>query len=435
MLFNNLTEHLESEENHQRKCKMSKSDIDNFATRIASCNKVIEEETQQADNIKKDLEKLQLETEELKKKESDVKDLISRHKLQMSIIEKDGVKGLEEIEIKQENEENELKKKLDEQIKIREELQSKQISLMNQQKFGIEEISELQAKHSEINTRIDELRDRIKEIESRDAKEKKNNDEKKSQLNQAKADKDELKAQKAQLEQNITDLDGEIAHTAETLRNEKKYKDDQHRSKVKLEKQKEQYEKDYNRKVEEVLKFETMLNERIEETKAREEESAELVKTKLEVDREYELAKVNRNLILKENEEINRRKSELLELKIIEQEQLEKLMTEKEKNKARINEFLSKKLEKDKQWKMSEFKEKEVEFQNIEELNKLKKITNEVTSYQIEHEKLSRILEQIKKEQEKYGIEASHAHSKYYQTLEELKIKNTQIQNLQKENQ
>jgi len=55
MLYQNLNEHIESEENHQRKCKMNKSDIDNFATRIASCNKVIEEETQQADNIKKDL--------------------------------------------------------------------------------------------------------------------------------------------------------------------------------------------------------------------------------------------------------------------------------------------------------------------------------------------------------------------------------------------
>jgi len=33
------------------------------------------------------------------------------------------------------------------------------------------------------------------------------------------------------------------------LKNEKKNKDDQHRNKVKLEKQKEQYEKDYNRKV------------------------------------------------------------------------------------------------------------------------------------------------------------------------------------------
>lgn len=56
----------------------------------------------------------------------------------MSIVEKEGVKGLEEIEIRQENEENELKKKLDEQIKVRDELQSKQTSLMNQQKFGIE---------------------------------------------------------------------------------------------------------------------------------------------------------------------------------------------------------------------------------------------------------------------------------------------------------
>lgn len=107
-------------------------------------------------------------------------------------------------------------------------------------------------------------------------------------------------------------------------------------------------------------------------------------------------------------------------------------MSEREKNKARINEFLSKKLDKDKQWKISESKERDIEFLNLEEINKLKKIKNEVTSYQVEHEKLSRVLEQIKKEQEKYGIEASHAHSKYYQTLEELKIKNTQIQNLQR---
>jgi pantothenate synthetase len=71
------------------------------------------------------------------------------------------------------------------------------------------------------------------------------------------------------------------------------------------------------------------------------------------VEREFELAKSVRNQILTENEQLNRTKSELLEVKIIEQEQLEKLITEREKNKARINEFLSKKLEKDKQWKLS----------------------------------------------------------------------------------
>jgi hypothetical protein len=61
--------------------------------------------------------------------------------------------------------------------------------------------------------------------------------------------------------------------------------------------------------VEEVQKFEGMLDEKLEETKSREEEYAELMKTKVEVERDYELAKINKNQILKENEEINRTKS------------------------------------------------------------------------------------------------------------------------------
>ena len=43
------------------------------------------------------------------------------------------------------------------------------------------------------------------------------------------------------------------------MKNEKVNKDNQHRAKVKLEKQKEQNEKDYSRKVEEVQKFENTL--------------------------------------------------------------------------------------------------------------------------------------------------------------------------------
>jgi hypothetical protein len=42
-----------------------------------------------------------------------------------------------------------------------------------------------------------------------------------------------------------------------------------------------------------------------------------LKKTKIDVEREYELAKDNKNEILRENEHINKQKSELLELKII----------------------------------------------------------------------------------------------------------------------
>ena len=41
----------------------------------------------------------------------------------------------------------------------------------------------------------------------------------------------------------------------------------------------------------------------------------------------------------------------------------------------------------------------------------------------------------LEKEQEKYGIDASQAHARYYQTVEEVKIKNNIIHEFQKKNQ
>ena len=47
---------------------MYKGDIDGYAGRISNCNKIIDEEIQRADTIKKLLEKMEAETEEFKKK-------------------------------------------------------------------------------------------------------------------------------------------------------------------------------------------------------------------------------------------------------------------------------------------------------------------------------------------------------------------------------
>ena len=73
---------------------MYKGDIDGYVGRIANCNKIIDEEIQRADTIKKMLEKMESETEEFKKKENEVKADITRHKLQMNILEKESIKGL-----------------------------------------------------------------------------------------------------------------------------------------------------------------------------------------------------------------------------------------------------------------------------------------------------------------------------------------------------
>ncbi len=67
--------------------------------------------------------------------------------------------------------------------------------------------------------------------------------------------------------------------------------------------------------------------------------------------------------------------------------------------------------------------------------NKKKKLQNQVRGYQIEAAKLNKIVNLLEKEQEKYGIDASQAHARYYQTVEEVKIKNNIIQEFQKKNQ
>lgn len=51
------------------------------------------------------------------------------------------------------------------------------------------------------------------------------------------------------------------------------------------------------------------MNERTAETKAKEEEYEQLIKTKVEVERQLEVAKNMRNQILSENEQINQKKS------------------------------------------------------------------------------------------------------------------------------
>ena len=73
---------------------------------------------------------------------------------------------------------------------------------------------------------------------------------------------------------------------------------------------------------------------------------------------------------------------------------------------------------------------KDEEFIMLE--SKGKKLQNQVKGYQIESIKLNKQIKILQKQQEKYGIEASTAHAHYYQTVEELKIKNNIIAELQK---
>jgi len=72
------------------------------------------------------------------------------------------------------------------------------------------------------------------------------------------------------------------------------------------------------------------------------------------------------------------------------------------------------------------------EFTSLE--SNAKKLENQVKGYQIESERLNNQIQILQKQHTKYGAEASTAHARFYQTVEELKIKNNIIDELKKKN-
>ncbi|CAG9330022.1 unnamed protein product [Blepharisma stoltei] len=66
--------------------------------------------------------------------------------------------------------------------------------------------------------------------------------------------------------------------------------------------------------------------------------------------------------------------------------------------------------------------------------NEFRKISNEVKASKKEIAKLKALIYQLKRDEDKYSLEASNAYSKYIQTLEQVKYKNSMISQLQRDN-
>ena len=66
--------------------------------------------------------------------------------------------------------------------------------------------------------------------------------------------------------------------------------------------------------------------------------------------------------------------------------------------------------------------------------NELRKVENKREAYMDEIQKLHKDNTKLEAEKEKYGLEATQANAKYYQALEQVKLKNNLITKLQKKN-
>ena len=75
--------------------------------------------------------------------------------------------------------------------------------------------------------------------------------------------------------------------------------------------------------------------------------------------------------------------------------------------------------------------QKQIDLVAINE-NTRKNLEQELQAYKLEAQRQNKLIDQLKKEREKYAVEASDATSKYFQQLEEIKLKELDIMDLQK---
>ena len=66
--------------------------------------------------------------------------------------------------------------------------------------------------------------------------------------------------------------------------------------------------------------------------------------------------------------------------------------------------------------------------------NEMRKVENKRSAFMEEIQKLHKENTKLEAEKEKYGLEATQANAKYYQALEQVKLKNNLITKLQKKN-
>ena len=193
-------------------------------------------------------------------------------------------------------------------------------------------------------------------------------------------------------------------------------------------------EKDKEKHINKLTLLTATLVEQQEDKAKKTAEVETLAKTLAKVAKEHEIYNMKKMQIHAERKRLEDDKSLLEQQVDIEQRALDErkkalLMVEDEldtvfRNKEEINRDIKK----------GEEDEHTIDGELSGLHNNLKKLENHVRGYQIEAQKLNRIISLLEKEQEKYGIDASQAHAKYYQTLEELKIKNNLINELQKKN-
>jgi len=433
-IFNALEESFANEQKQMRKCKEYAAELiavvgttttnQKFANDYAETIGIIKTEIK---NTTGQITKFKRREEELRQKIQSVKENIAEINIELE-------KRVSEIKSGSEKTIVELIKQRDEQIIVRDKLLARLSEVRNKSDYAMKELKSQEGENYKNITEVTNLKEQIAHLELEMAKEEARKKNMESEMEVTKKRIDEAVSEK----EKKTELVSENINKIESLKNavlsKAKEKEKLHENVHSKNAQKNALEKEKDKQY---LNF-SILTRNIEdqknEYKERVAEIASLEQILAKTIREHEIYSQRKQGLLRERKELEQKRGWLEQQKEEEYKGLEERKKALDIVENEIDSVFRNKEEINRDIRKGEDEEYVIDGEMAGLQNHLKKLENHVRGYQIEAQKLNRIINLLEKEQEKYGIEASQAHAKYYQTLEELKIKNNLINELQKKN-
>eukprot|EP00742_Colponemidia_sp_Colp-10_P001279 GILJ01001378.1.p1 GENE.GILJ01001378.1~~GILJ01001378.1.p1 ORF type:complete len:869 (-),score=252.53 GILJ01001378.1:154-2760(-) len=421
----------ESEKRLIKKCRELNSEIVANAAKVQTALKLSQEDQQTISSLKKEIEKAWKMVEASHEKEQRAKETIQQLKAEIGNLSRLVEQGAG-LSIGQENTVNELMKIKEELTKER-DMQNATIGALRRENTDLyERVQKMENDKLNADTEIQNLKDMIATKKAETEREQRRKERLEKELKELRQTLEQRHQELKQKQNMITQGAEQIAKLEQQLKDSKLQMDklgreyeDLNRNTQKMSGELNQLmqsnaqyiaensarEMDLRSKTEEIahIKQELMRVTKMREAVLKKVGQLEEEKKELETSRDMlrgDITAINREI------ETQRKQAEA------DRKQIEDLLREKD--------LLNKNVV-----KADERTKRQVDLVKVHE-NTKKNLENEIQGYKGESQKMRKMIYQLEKDREKYGIEASQANAKYYQALEEVKLKDNQLSELQK---
>lgn len=414
-----------------KKCRELRAEIIANAAKVQTALKLSEEDQQTITSLKKEIEKAWKMVDASHEKEARAKETIQQLKLEIANLTKLVEQGAG-LAVGEEATMNELIKHKEELTRERDMQIDQIIQLRNELMDVSEKLRQSETDKLQLEGDIQALRDQITAKKAEAEREQRKKERMEKEMKDLKGTLDQRSVEMKQKQLSIQASEEQVAKLEQMLRDSKAST--------------ERIQKDYNQLNEKVQKLHHDLEEQIHtntqllaensqkqvELKVKEDEIAQIKAEAMRVNKVREQTVKKLKSIEDSKETVEKEREEMrAEVQVLEKE-LESTQKAVDQERKKLEELMRERDILNKLKTQAEnATQKQIDLIKVND-NAKRNLEQEIQGYKMESQRQTKQVYQLEKEREKYAIEASEATATYLQALEEVKLREMAIIDLQK---